>query len=162
MPPRPWVAEGSEDRLDENMVISIEPGIYLRGVGGVRHSDTVLITKDGYELLTRHPTELRPLTVQDWKPFARFKGYLVKRALNLDVKSRVAGAKSAQLAMIRLIRAPMSRAHVIHRNPVTGWSLPLKEGGDSAARRSPDHMTAISCQVDRWLLCCLCEHSFLQ
>ena len=92
---RPWIAEGSEDRLAENMVISIEPGIYLGGVGGVRHSDTVLVTKDGYELLTRHPTELRPLIIQGWKPFARFKGHLVKRALHLDVKSQVASARSA-------------------------------------------------------------------
>ncbi len=51
----PWIAEGSEDRLAENMVISVEPGIYLPGVGGVRHSDTVLITRDGHETLTRFP-----------------------------------------------------------------------------------------------------------
>ena len=43
----PWIAEGSGDRLAENMVISVEPGIYLQGVGGVRHSDTVVVTKDG-------------------------------------------------------------------------------------------------------------------
>ena len=29
----PWIAEGSDDRLAENMVISIEPGIYLPGIG---------------------------------------------------------------------------------------------------------------------------------
>lgn len=77
------------------MVISIEPGIYLRGVGGVRHSDTVLVTKEGHELLTRHPTDLRPLTIQGWKPVARFKGHLVKSALHLDVKSQAASARSA-------------------------------------------------------------------
>ncbi|MBE9916217.1 aminopeptidase P family protein [Paenibacillus donghaensis] len=57
----PFVAEGSDDLLTENTVISIEPGIYVEGVGGVRHSDTVLITKDGYELLTKAPTELEKL-----------------------------------------------------------------------------------------------------
>ena len=51
----PWVAEGSLDILSENMVISIEPGIYLEGIGGLRHSDTVLVTKDGCELLTHFP-----------------------------------------------------------------------------------------------------------
>ncbi len=49
----PWIAEGSPDVLAENMVISIEPGIYLKGKGGVRHSDTILVTHDGYEVLTR-------------------------------------------------------------------------------------------------------------
>ncbi|WP_051249952.1 M24 family metallopeptidase [Paenibacillus alvei] len=57
----PFVAEGSDEVLTENMVISIEPGIYVEGVGGFRHSDTVLITKDGYELLTRAPIELDEL-----------------------------------------------------------------------------------------------------
>jgi len=37
-------AEGSEDVLAPGMLISVESGIYLPGVGGVRHSDTVLIT----------------------------------------------------------------------------------------------------------------------
>ena len=51
----PWVAEGSADVLAENMVISVEPGIYLKGEGGFRHSDTVLVTRDGCECLTRCP-----------------------------------------------------------------------------------------------------------
>lgn len=43
----PWIAQGSEEALRENMVISIEPGIYIDQLGGFRHSDTILITKDG-------------------------------------------------------------------------------------------------------------------
>lgn len=58
---RPWIAEGSDDVLDENMVISIEPGIYIEDVGGFRHSDTVLVTRDGCEPLTRFPTDLDAL-----------------------------------------------------------------------------------------------------
>ena len=61
----PWVAEGSADILQENMVISIEPGIYWRGQGGFRHSDTVLITADGYELLTDMPRDIASMTLSD-------------------------------------------------------------------------------------------------
>ena len=59
----PWVAEGSEHVLAENMVISIEPGIYWRGQGGFRHSDTVLITADGYERLTDMPHDIASMTI---------------------------------------------------------------------------------------------------
>lgn len=38
--------------LREGMVITIEPGIYLPGIGGVRLEDTILITHDGYTSLT--------------------------------------------------------------------------------------------------------------
>ena len=50
-------------------MISIEPGIYLQRVGDIRHSDTVLVTKDGHELLTRFPIELSSLVIHSWKSF---------------------------------------------------------------------------------------------
>lgn len=59
----PWIAVGSGHVLAENMVISIEPGIYLPEIGGFRHSDTVLVTSDGYETLTHVPTSLAELTL---------------------------------------------------------------------------------------------------
>jgi Xaa-Pro dipeptidase len=83
----PWIAEGSSSVLAENMVISIEPGIYLQGVGGVRHSDTVLVTEDGFETLTHIPTELDSLVISNWKPLTRLKGKLVRRALRLAEKN---------------------------------------------------------------------------
>ncbi len=79
----PWVAEGSQEILRENMLISIEPGIYLPGVGGVRHSDTVLVTKTGYEILTGYPTELDQLTVTSNKPVKRLVGMITRRAVGI-------------------------------------------------------------------------------
>lgn len=57
----PWVALGSDHVLEKNMVISIEPGIYVEGVGGFRHSDTVLVTDDGCVSLTGAPDKLEDL-----------------------------------------------------------------------------------------------------
>jgi Xaa-Pro aminopeptidase len=79
----PWVAEGSQETLKENMLISVEPGIYLPGVGGVRHSDTVLVTMAGYESLTRYPTDLDQLTVTAYKPNKRLVGIITRRAVGI-------------------------------------------------------------------------------
>lgn len=49
---RPVLDEGTEGILKEHMVITIEPGIYVPGIGGVRLEDEYLITKEGAEKLT--------------------------------------------------------------------------------------------------------------
>ena len=56
---QPRVARRSRDRLASGMVVTVEPGIYLEGRFGVRIEDTVAVTDDACERLTRSPKDLR-------------------------------------------------------------------------------------------------------
>ena len=47
-----------EQVIEEGMVLTVEPGIYLPGFGGVRIEDMVVVTKDGIKNLTHSPKEL--------------------------------------------------------------------------------------------------------
>ncbi len=44
----------NDNPLHEGMVITMEPAIYVPGIGGFRHCDVVAVTKDGYDLLTHY------------------------------------------------------------------------------------------------------------
>lgn len=57
----PTVSGRCFDHLQEGMVITIEPGIYLPGRGGVRIEDTIVITESGSRALTKIPKKYRAL-----------------------------------------------------------------------------------------------------
>jgi len=54
----PRITWNRRENMKENMVFTIEPGIYLPGVGGVRIEDMVIVTPDGSKTLTALPKRL--------------------------------------------------------------------------------------------------------
>ena len=54
----PRLGRKEKTRLEAGMVITIEPGIYIEGWGGIRIEDTVLVTENGCEVLTPTSKEL--------------------------------------------------------------------------------------------------------
>jgi Xaa-Pro aminopeptidase len=55
---KPFLSPKSDDIIQENNVVTTEPGIYIPEWGGIRIEDQVLVTKDGCELLTKAPRQL--------------------------------------------------------------------------------------------------------
>jgi Xaa-Pro aminopeptidase len=56
---QPWLSRYPGE-LVEGDVITLEPGLYRSGYGGVRLEDIVVVTSDGAELLTHYPYDLQP------------------------------------------------------------------------------------------------------
>ncbi len=59
----PFLDTGDQTVLKPGMLFTVEPGLYAAGLGGFRHSDTVLITEDGMEMLTYYPRDVESLTI---------------------------------------------------------------------------------------------------
>lgn len=59
----PYLRFDNDSLLEENMAISLHPGIYYEGEGGFRHSDSMIITNKGCELVTNHARSLQELTL---------------------------------------------------------------------------------------------------
>ena len=57
----PRIGKKDKTPLAAGMAITIEPGVYLEGVGGIRIEDTVIVTPTGCEVLTPTPKDLRDL-----------------------------------------------------------------------------------------------------
>ena len=58
----PFLDVGDHTPVEPGMVFTIEPGVYQGWLGGFRHSDTVVVTDDGIEVLTDYPRDLESLT----------------------------------------------------------------------------------------------------
>ena len=57
----PYLSNELTATLEAGMVITIEPGVYLPGKGGVRIEDTIVVTETGYSNLTNFPYELQEI-----------------------------------------------------------------------------------------------------
>ncbi len=59
----PFLDVGDPTPLEPGMVFTIEPGLYDPAIGGFRHSDTVVVTEDGMDILTDYPSDIESLTL---------------------------------------------------------------------------------------------------
>jgi Xaa-Pro aminopeptidase len=59
----PFFDVGDDTPMQPGMVFSVEPGLYVPGYAGFRHSDTVAVTDRGIEMITFYPRSLDELTI---------------------------------------------------------------------------------------------------
>lgn len=59
----PFFDVGDATEMRPGMVFTVEPGIYVPGFAGFRHSDTLVVTESGFEMLTYYPRDLEALTI---------------------------------------------------------------------------------------------------
>ena len=61
----PFLDLGDKTVILPGMVFTVEPGLYSPDLGGFRHSDTVVVTEGGTEILTYYPRDLSSLTIPE-------------------------------------------------------------------------------------------------
>ena len=59
----PFLDVGDNTVMEPGMLFTVEPGIYVPGLGGFRHSDTILVTEGDPEFLTDYPRGLDELVI---------------------------------------------------------------------------------------------------
>lgn len=60
----PYIFAGNSLVLEEGMVFTVEPGIYVPGLGGIRIEDDIVVTADGFKSLSSLPREVK--TIDDY------------------------------------------------------------------------------------------------
>lgn len=60
---QPRFSPASDAQLEPGMIVTVEPGIYLPGRGGVRIEDDVLVTEEGYEVLSSLPKDFESMQI---------------------------------------------------------------------------------------------------
>ncbi len=60
----PFFDTGDHTVMQPGMLFTVEPGIYIPGFAGFRHSDTILVTETGMERLTYYPRDLESLIIE--------------------------------------------------------------------------------------------------
>lgn len=59
----PFLDIGDDTIIQPGMVFTVEPGVYAPNLGGYRHSDTLVVTEDGIEIITFYPRDIESLTL---------------------------------------------------------------------------------------------------
>lgn len=59
----PFLDVGDDTVMEPGMLFTVEPGLYVPGLGGFRHSDTILVTEGEPEFLTEYPRALEDLII---------------------------------------------------------------------------------------------------
>ncbi|MGL5695136.1 MAG: M24 family metallopeptidase [Peptostreptococcaceae bacterium] len=60
----PYIHSNNDEILKEGMIFTVEPGIYIPNLGGVRIEDDVLVTKDGYKILNKYPKDIESMILK--------------------------------------------------------------------------------------------------